>query len=444
MFQVATNLYEGYIDRDARQFSDKQVFGTPEYIAPEVILRQSYGKPVDWWSMGVILYEFLIGCVPFFGETPEELFAHTVNGKKPFLLIICRSMRAADRSPTRERCKNRCKKTFRIPRSLDDIEWPDEDDWPVQPEAKDIITALLHQSPRDRLGTGGSHEVKEYPYFYGVNWDSLLRQKAEFVPQLINDEDTSYFDSKYQRDKISQTDLCCLSLISREKCGANDYKRSRREAGSIHSAPFALTRFHNPPCVYVSARMDRYNHDLGDDTDDTDDSPLFGSFTSYSPQSRRISQKSNPEEESDTTRKQPFRIELEGMVAQLSLASSTPPATPPSKLADQSQTAQSSKGHRPAITGAKGNSCLENQSGTERSNATSVIPAAVPNLSSSNESQSATIKSARAERTSMNLSTPDSSQTESEDISPQIQRKRHTHSRDKLPRFSISVDDEHM
>lgn len=80
---------------------------------------------------------------------------------------------------------------------IDDIEWPDEDDWPVQPEGKDIITALLHQNPRDRLGTGGSHEVKEHPYFYGVNWNSLLRQKAEFVPQLINDEDTSYFDSEY-------------------------------------------------------------------------------------------------------------------------------------------------------------------------------------------------------------------------------------------------------
>lgn len=78
---MATNLYEGYIDTEARQFSDKQVFGTPEYIAPEVILRQGYGKPVDWWSMGIILYEFLIGCVPFFGDTPEELFAHTVQGK---------------------------------------------------------------------------------------------------------------------------------------------------------------------------------------------------------------------------------------------------------------------------------------------------------------------------------------------------------------------------
>ena len=163
LMSLATNLYEGFIDRETREFSDKQVFGTPEYIAPEVVLRQGYGKPVDWWASGIILYEFLIGCVPFFGETPEELFSHVVN---------------------------------------DDIEWPSDDDWPVPQEAKDLITALLRQNPRERLGTGGAggaDEVKSHPFFSGLDWNSLLRQKAGFVPQLDDENDTSYFDTRADR-----------------------------------------------------------------------------------------------------------------------------------------------------------------------------------------------------------------------------------------------------
>lgn len=91
----------------------------------------------------------------------------------------------------------------------DDIEWPDNEDWAVQDEAKDLINALLQHSPRDRLGTGGAHEVKEHNYFNGLDWNSLLRQKAEFVPQLEHDEDTSYFDSKHSF--IINIYLFCLS-----------------------------------------------------------------------------------------------------------------------------------------------------------------------------------------------------------------------------------------
>lgn len=213
LMSLATHLYEVYIDKDTKQFSDKQVYGTPEYIAPEVILRQGYGKPVDWWSMGIILYEFLIGCVPFFGETPEELFAHTVN---------------------------------------DDIEWPDEKDWPIQPEARDLITALLQQNPRDRLGTGGAHEVKEHRYFDNLDWDSLLRQKAEFVPQLSGEDDTSYFDSRsdrYKHEIMEEADESdeSFSIGSFSSCSANfrkvvDRRSSGAGSSSSCSTPHEVTQ----------------------------------------------------------------------------------------------------------------------------------------------------------------------------------------------------------
>jgi len=90
--------------------------------------------------MGIILYEFLVGCVPFFGETPEELFAHVVNDAA--------------------------------------IEFPSEDDWPLDVSSKDLITALLQQNPQDRLGSAGPQDVKDHPYLADLDWNSLLRYKV--------------------------------------------------------------------------------------------------------------------------------------------------------------------------------------------------------------------------------------------------------------------------
>ncbi|XP_044522287.1 microtubule-associated serine/threonine-protein kinase 3-like [Gracilinanus agilis] len=158
LMSMTTNLYEGHIEKDTREFADKQVCGTPEYIAPEVILRQGYGKPVDWWAMGIILYEFLVGCVPFFGDTPEELFSQVIS---------------------------------------DDILWPEGEE-ALPADAQDLITKLLRQSPLDRLGTGGAFEVKQHPFF-NLDWTGLLRQKAEFIPELAGEDDTSYFDTRSER-----------------------------------------------------------------------------------------------------------------------------------------------------------------------------------------------------------------------------------------------------
>ncbi|EAT42068.1 AAEL006330-PB [Aedes aegypti] len=367
LMSLATNLYEGYLDSETRQFSDKQVFGTPEYIAPEVILRQGYGKPVDWWSMGIILYEFLIGCVPFFGETPEELFAHTVN---------------------------------------DDIEWPSNDDWPIQDEAKDLITALLQQNPRDRLGTGGAHEVKEHYYFIGLDWNNLLRQKAEFVPQLDNEEDTSYFDT----------------------------------------------------------RVDRYNHEIcGDDTDDMEDSPLFGSFSSYSPQYRK--------QQAATTNPPNTALPQE------QLASPLPGSNLPSSLAKEKQQLPSLFEDSFDVNHPKPND-ISKLIITPELRKFNINPSKykmpstpdleyLPELATPDREDFISHLNLRPhvqqpvpttpETPETNkrfsdfyplsslkqLSTPESSQTDSDDVSPQIQRKRKiVHSRGILPKFSISIEDD--
>ncbi|XP_012504496.1 PREDICTED: microtubule-associated serine/threonine-protein kinase 2 isoform X3 [Propithecus coquereli] len=185
LMSLTTNLYEGHIEKDAREFLDKQVCGTPEYIAPEVILRQGYGKPVDWWAMGIVLYEFLVGCVPFFGDTPEELFGQVIS---------------------------------------DEIVWPEGDD-ALPPEAQDLTSKLLHQNPLERLGTGSAYEVKQHPFFTGLDWTGLLRQKAEFIPQLESEDDTSYFDTRSERyhhvdseDEEEVSEDGCLEIRQFSSC----------------------------------------------------------------------------------------------------------------------------------------------------------------------------------------------------------------------------------
>ncbi|CAG2101321.1 unnamed protein product [Medioppia subpectinata] len=313
LMNLATSLSEGYLDRETKQFTDKQVFGTPEYLAPEVILRQGYGRTVDWWSAGVILYEFLIGCVPFFGETPEELFAHVIN---------------------------------------DEIEWPDEQDWPLIDDSKDIISQLLQHNPIDRLGAGGAHEVKEHSFFDDINWEALLRQKAEFVPQLDGEDDTSYFDT----------------------------------------------------------RADRYNHDCVDseDLEDTDDSSLFGSFSSCSPRYRKVYSRIEKELEQEN---------------RLRLSSSS------SSLKEEITICPKTRTH----STKSDSSILRSMSVTEDQ----MKSQSHPKLLDSKSAYTPTLSKPMAQ------STPESSQTESEDISPQTYRKRKPLSitKDALPKFSFSVDD---
>ncbi len=403
LMSLATNLYEGYIDKETKQFSDKQVFGTPEYIAPEVILRQGYGKPVDWWSMGIILYEFLIGCVPFFGETPEELFAHTVN---------------------------------------DDIEWPEEDDWPVPPEAKDIITVLLQQNPLDRLGTAGSVEVKEHYYFGDVDWNSLLRMKADFIPQLEDEEDTSYFDMRTDRYNHELQE----HQEEEEEAGA---------AGGEHQGG------------------DATRGSSAEDTDG-DTQSLFASFTSASPRYRKVTGgrdgagliehrhsmsicESSYSDHSDHSVGGPGGSGGGSIASGASSSGANSASVSKMSLSPELRRSTSGGDDKGMARNAAYLSCpdLENMVAAARQHhtpqLTSIPNRAIELLDRGNSGKPATASSSLFQPPQSTqphslhhtgTSTPDSSQTESDDHSPLLHRRRKLHGHDtSLPKFSISVDE---
>ncbi|XP_077134825.1 microtubule-associated serine/threonine-protein kinase 3-like isoform X2 [Ranitomeya variabilis] len=147
----STNTYKHSAEDISREFLDFETCGTPCYKAPEVILQKAYGRPIDWWSMGIILYEFLSGCRPFRGVSRSELYKNMVTG---------------------------------------DINW---NRYTPPLDAQNLITQLLKRSPVKRLGTGGAFEIKDHPFLRDLDFDNLLSQKPLYIPQLASDVDTSLF-----------------------------------------------------------------------------------------------------------------------------------------------------------------------------------------------------------------------------------------------------------
>ncbi|KAK7291357.1 hypothetical protein RIF29_06431 [Crotalaria pallida] len=135
----------------------RSAVGTPDYLAPEILLGTGHGYTADWWSVGVILFELLVGLPPFNAEHPQSIFDNILNRKIPWPAV------------------------------------PDE----MSPEAQDLIDRLLTEDPDQRLGARGASEVKQHVFFKDINWDTLARQKAAFVPASESPLDTSYFFSRY-------------------------------------------------------------------------------------------------------------------------------------------------------------------------------------------------------------------------------------------------------
>ncbi|CAL8082108.1 unnamed protein product [Calicophoron daubneyi] len=130
----------------------QSLVGTPNYIAPEILRRQDYGQSCDWWSVGVILYEMLVGQPPFLAQTATDTQIRVVQWHKYLKL-------------------------------------------PGEPRLRENASSLIRQflcDPADRLADPTA--IKAHPFFSSIIWDKLPTQKAPYIPVIKDELDTSNFD----------------------------------------------------------------------------------------------------------------------------------------------------------------------------------------------------------------------------------------------------------
>lgn len=136
--------------------------GTPEYLAPEIIQSKGHGKAVDWWALGILIYEMLVGYPPFFDEYPMKIYEKILAGRIQF------------------------------PHFMD-------------PSAKDLIKRLLTTDKMKRIGNlkNGALDIKQHKWFRGVDWNELYNQ---LIPSPIPVKVTFPGDSRYYENYPEQKD----------------------------------------------------------------------------------------------------------------------------------------------------------------------------------------------------------------------------------------------
>jgi len=134
--------------------------GTPEYIAPELLESQGYTKTVDWWTLGVLIYEMMTGLPPFYDENVNIMYQRILS---------------------------------------DPLNFPPD----ISSEAKSVMTGLLLRNPQNRLGNHGGDEIKRHPFFARyIDWNRLMAKKIQppFKPSVESVLDVANFDSEFTNE----------------------------------------------------------------------------------------------------------------------------------------------------------------------------------------------------------------------------------------------------
>lgn len=167
--------------------------GTPDYIAPEIIQYLPYGAGVDWWSLGVMMYEMLTGEPPFDGDSEDELFNSIIT--------------------KRTRCPRYMKKETAV-----------------------IISRFLTKNPLDRLT--GKKEIMEHRYFSNIVWEDVQNRKLK-PPFRPKENVTANFDPDFLKEKaaITPTDQADISKIDQRVFAGFSFAPGTVEEHSFHQGP---------------------------------------------------------------------------------------------------------------------------------------------------------------------------------------------------------------